>query len=202
MFAAVVMPLLLRATVASAPPDWHRASIVLGYAFALLIAVSRVKVGAHSWSEVAAGLPSARRRAASLDPVACRRPMPRLLIVGVAVWLVSMPAGALPSPTHGWVTQLALAMSGRGVPTRARTCTGASSRPRVRATPGANADSVGGSMPSKRSSCTRATNRHTSIIVLHGLGADGNDFVPIAEQLDLDAVGAVRFVFPHAPVRP
>ena len=41
-----------------------------------------------------------------------------------------------------------------------------------------------------------------SIIVLHGLGADGNDFVPIAQELDLSAVGAVRFVFPHAPVRP
>ena len=41
-----------------------------------------------------------------------------------------------------------------------------------------------------------------SIIVLHGLGADGNDFVPIAEELRLDAVGPVRFVFPHAPVRP
>lgn len=40
------------------------------------------------------------------------------------------------------------------------------------------------------------------IVVLHGLGADGNDFVPIAEQLDLAALGAVRFVFPHAPVRP
>ena len=41
-----------------------------------------------------------------------------------------------------------------------------------------------------------------SIVVLHGLGADGNDFVPIAEQLDLSAVGPVRFVFPSAPVRP
>lgn len=41
-----------------------------------------------------------------------------------------------------------------------------------------------------------------SIIVLHGLGADGNDFVPVAQQLDLSAVGPVRFVFPHAPVRP
>ena len=40
-----------------------------------------------------------------------------------------------------------------------------------------------------------------SLIVLHGLGADGNDFVPIAQQLDLSAVGAVRFVFPHAAVR-
>ena len=41
-----------------------------------------------------------------------------------------------------------------------------------------------------------------SIIVLHGLGADGHDFVPVAEQLDLSAVGPVRFVFPHAPTRP
>ncbi len=41
-----------------------------------------------------------------------------------------------------------------------------------------------------------------SIVVLHGLGADGNDFVPIAEELDLSPIGDVRFVFPHAPVRP
>ncbi len=41
-----------------------------------------------------------------------------------------------------------------------------------------------------------------SIIVLHGLGADGNDFVPVAQALDLAAVGPVRFVFPHAPVIP
>jgi phospholipase/carboxylesterase len=47
-----------------------------------------------------------------------------------------------------------------------------------------------------------APNPTASVIVLHGLGADGNDFVPIAEALVLDAVGPVRFVFPHAPVRP
>ncbi len=41
-----------------------------------------------------------------------------------------------------------------------------------------------------------------SIVVLHGLGADGNDFVPIVQELDLGAVGPVRFVFPSAPVRP
>ena len=41
-----------------------------------------------------------------------------------------------------------------------------------------------------------------TIIILHGLGADGNDFVPIAQELDLDAVGPVRFVFPHAPIMP
>ncbi len=41
-----------------------------------------------------------------------------------------------------------------------------------------------------------------SLIVLHGLGADGNDFVPIAQAFDLSAIGPVRFVFPSAPVRP
>jgi phospholipase/carboxylesterase len=39
-----------------------------------------------------------------------------------------------------------------------------------------------------------------SVIVLHGLGADGNDFVPVTQELDLSAVGPVRFVFPHAPM--
>ncbi|TMG80928.1 MAG: carboxylesterase, partial [Betaproteobacteria bacterium] len=40
-----------------------------------------------------------------------------------------------------------------------------------------------------------------SIIWLHGLGADGNDFVPIVPELGLPPKLAVRFVFPHAPVR-
>ena len=39
-----------------------------------------------------------------------------------------------------------------------------------------------------------------TVIWLHGLGADGHDFEPIVPMLDL-GVG-VRFVFPHAPVRP
>lgn len=41
-----------------------------------------------------------------------------------------------------------------------------------------------------------------SVVVLHGLGADGNDFVPVARELDLGVLGPVRFVFPSAPVRP
>lgn len=41
-----------------------------------------------------------------------------------------------------------------------------------------------------------------SIIVLHGLGADGSDFLPLVPELDLSAIGPVRFVFPSAPVRP
>jgi phospholipase/carboxylesterase len=37
---------------------------------------------------------------------------------------------------------------------------------------------------------------------MHGLGADGHDFVPIIPELDLPQALAVRFVFPHAPMRP
>jgi len=40
-----------------------------------------------------------------------------------------------------------------------------------------------------------------AVIWLHGLGADGHDFVPIVEELELPDGLAVRFVFPHAPVR-
>ncbi|PWT72316.1 MAG: carboxylesterase [Proteobacteria bacterium] len=40
-----------------------------------------------------------------------------------------------------------------------------------------------------------------SVIWMHGLGADGNDFVPVVGELGLDGV-PVRFVFPHAPMRP
>jgi phospholipase/carboxylesterase len=40
-----------------------------------------------------------------------------------------------------------------------------------------------------------------SVIWLHGLGADGNDFVPIVPELKLPASLPVRFIFPHAPAR-
>jgi len=41
-----------------------------------------------------------------------------------------------------------------------------------------------------------------SVVWLHGLGADGHDFEPVVPHLGLGAAPAVRFVFPHAPVRP
>ena len=41
-----------------------------------------------------------------------------------------------------------------------------------------------------------------SVILLHGLGADGHDFVPIVDELGLPDSLPVRFVFPHAPLRP
>lgn len=41
-----------------------------------------------------------------------------------------------------------------------------------------------------------------SVIWLHGLGADANDFVPIVPELRLPSDKGVRFIFPNAPVRP
>ncbi len=45
-------------------------------------------------------------------------------------------------------------------------------------------------------------NPTAAIVWLHGLGADGNDFVPIVGEMKLPAGLPIRFVFPHAPVRP
>lgn len=47
-----------------------------------------------------------------------------------------------------------------------------------------------------------AVNPTHSIIWLHGLGADGNDFTPIVPELVAPDWPALRFVFPHAPTRP
>ena len=40
-----------------------------------------------------------------------------------------------------------------------------------------------------------------TLIVLHGLGADGTDFIPMCDALDLASVGPVRCVMPRAPER-
>jgi phospholipase/carboxylesterase len=45
-----------------------------------------------------------------------------------------------------------------------------------------------------------APDPRASIIWLHGLGADGNDFAPLADQIALPV--AVRYIFPHAPMMP
>ncbi len=43
---------------------------------------------------------------------------------------------------------------------------------------------------------------HGSVIWLHGLGADGHDFEPIVPEFGLAGQLSLRFVFPHAPMRP
>jgi phospholipase/carboxylesterase len=45
-----------------------------------------------------------------------------------------------------------------------------------------------------------APNPRSSIIWMHGLGADGNDFAPLADEIELPV--AARYIFPHAPMMP
>jgi phospholipase/carboxylesterase len=44
-----------------------------------------------------------------------------------------------------------------------------------------------------------APNPTRAVIWLHGLGADGNDFVPVVPELDLEGCEPIRFIFPSAP---
>lgn len=59
-------------------------------------------------------------------------------------------------------------------------------------------------MPQQLEFLTLETNPQpdSAVIWLHGLGADGNDFKAIVPALNLSPNAAIRFVFPHAPVRP
>ncbi len=41
-----------------------------------------------------------------------------------------------------------------------------------------------------------------TVIWMHGLGADGHDFAPIVPELESRLNGRIKFIFPHAPVRP
>jgi phospholipase/carboxylesterase len=45
-------------------------------------------------------------------------------------------------------------------------------------------------------------NPTATVLLMHGLGADGNDFVPIVGEMDFSVIGNVRFVFPNAPIMP
>src|SRR5689334_6275157 len=46
------------------------------------------------------------------------------------------------------------------------------------------------------------TSPTAAVLWLHGLGADGHDFEPVVPELHLPDRLAIRFVFPHAPMRP
>lgn len=118
MFASAVYPVLLGTLASDMPPRARLLAIAAGCALALLIGVSRIKVGAHSSSEVLAGwlvggAVSATVLVAGRLPRAMVGPVVPVLVV---VWLGGMPAHAPASVTHSAVTQLALTLSGNTVP--------------------------------------------------------------------------------------
>ena len=118
MFAAAVYPPFLYSMAATRSPTWRRLAWLAGCLVALVIALSRVMVGAHSWSEVTAGLLVGGLVSASMWWVASRSQAapPIWLPVGIACWLAVTPAQAPASTTHDMVTRLALSLSGRSHP--------------------------------------------------------------------------------------
>jgi membrane-associated phospholipid phosphatase len=118
MFAAAIYPPLLYLVAGTHGAAWQRAGWLAGCGVALLIGVSRVMVGAHSASEVAAGLLVGGTVSASALWMAQARQasMPLWLPACVAVWLALTPVHAPASTTHDMVTRLALTLSGRQQP--------------------------------------------------------------------------------------
>jgi membrane-associated phospholipid phosphatase len=126
MFAAAVLPVLLQLLVGGrrARPAL---AFTIGVGVAAVIAGSRVALGAHSVSESVAGLllglaaawaswPSQQAPESPAPAVLTAHRSPPALAWMLAIWALAMPAGAPPSPTHGWVVRLSLALSGRDVP--------------------------------------------------------------------------------------
>jgi membrane-associated phospholipid phosphatase len=118
MFAAAIYPVLMVAFLSTPLRGRHGLALALGCALALLVGVSRIEVGAHSWSEVLAGwvvggAVSAAALAAYTSSALRLRP---ILPVILLAWMAIMPFQLHASPTHSLVIRLALAMSGNDRP--------------------------------------------------------------------------------------
>lgn len=118
MFAAAVLPPLVLLAGRAWAQAGPRALLGLGYGLAAAVAVSRVMVGVHSWTEVTLGftlgaLASGAALASATMPAAR---LARWVPAALLAWAMLGAAAAPPSNTHDLVTQLALAQSGRAKP--------------------------------------------------------------------------------------
>ena len=118
MFAAAVYPVLFDAMQGGAPHRARRLAVVCGCALALLIGISRVMVGAHSASEVIAGLLLGGAVSAMVLAQPRRAPLAVGTLPGIAaaLWLVLMPLHAPAARTHATVMQFASLLSGHTKP--------------------------------------------------------------------------------------
>lgn len=123
MFAAAIYPMLAFAMTnhLRSMPGERRPALALaaGYLLAAAIAATRVRIGAHSVSEAAAGFAlgaAASGCALWLLGHAQHRFPSRWLGTALAAWLAVTPIQASPSRAHGMVTQLALSLSNRSEP--------------------------------------------------------------------------------------
>lgn len=118
MFAASVYPLLLGTLASRAPRAGRLFAVVAGCALALMIGISRVVLGAHSVSEVLAGLLLGGTVSAGAMGLmhAAQGLVGPAIPATVALWLALTPAHAPASQTHSAVTRLSLMLSGHKTP--------------------------------------------------------------------------------------
>ena len=119
MFAAAIYPVLAFSLLGRARPSAVALGVAAGYALALLVAASRIAVGAHSVSEALLGfLLGALASALTLQGLAHppRRAAPGVLLAGLAAWLMITPQAPPLLPSHSLVTRLALKLSDRQRP--------------------------------------------------------------------------------------
>lgn len=117
MFAAAAWPIIV-AVAWPAERAGRSGAVAAAFGLAALVSVSRIVTGAHSPSEVLIGhaLGAAASAVALHRAPPPARPFPALLLAALVAWMIAAPAGAPPSRTHGWVTALALKVSGRPQP--------------------------------------------------------------------------------------
>jgi membrane-associated phospholipid phosphatase len=118
MLSAAIYPFLFGALTLGRSHRVRVVALLFGAALAVLVGISRVKVGAHTGSEVIAGwlLGGAVNLAALALLRAPREPIGVLMPAAMAVWLLIMPAHAPAARTHTMVTRLALSLSGHQRP--------------------------------------------------------------------------------------
>ena len=118
MFAAAVYPVLAALLASRLPPALQRLAFATGVTLAVGVGISRIEVGAHSMSEVIAGL-----ALGGLVTLAAtwQRPLPRdatrpIFQLLVIAWMVLTPVHTPQSRSHYFVTRLSLMLAGHDVP--------------------------------------------------------------------------------------
>lgn len=117
LLSAATWPVLLSTLADRFRPAWQRGALIAGYGFALLVACSRLVLGAHSPAEAAAGfLLGALTSGIVLGRFRFSRPPPAWLSLVLVLWLAVVPAQAPPSHAQGLITRLALQLSAHSLP--------------------------------------------------------------------------------------
>lgn len=117
MFAASAFPLFAQATTSGLSGRYRSPALAVGILLAVLVGVSRVVVGAHSPSEVVAGLAvGSWAGAAGLSATRQAEKINVLIPLSMVAWLALMPGHVPALQTHSMVTHMALALSGHERP--------------------------------------------------------------------------------------